>query len=405
MSSTFVVMWFSLTLVQLVLVVVVTSQHQSLRGGLEAEITPEGVQRDLAAKSVKIRGSLAQDCKALCSFYSTITDPVNAAALVNWKPCAGPKQPKSCCAVGAKAWTGVSCQRKRVTSLNLVDIFTGTDGAYPSGTLPKSLSSLFALRSLQIAESGVRGSIPSQLARLALSLAQLDLHGNQLTGIVPPSLGACSRLTYLDLSRNPLDAASSIPSALGQLTNLRLLYLSGAQLVGPLPRSLLQLPRLERLDVSSNALSGKIPLLTGAKQLQWLNLGNNRFTGPVPSSSGTLTHLAFGNFAANSLSGRLPSALCNLFPKPGPDLRFLPQSTAGPPLFGFSCVPSCLDGNALAHVTSPVAGKACLPATKRSPRAKRPSPVKRSKSAKSAKVVSLLAPSLPLLRPCSSSRV
>lgn len=64
----------------------------------------------------------------------------------------------------------------------------------------------------------------------------IDLSGNQLTGTLPPRLGALIHLQTLDLSDNEL--VGSIPPDLGNLTSLSTLYLAGNRLTGCIPSSL-----------------------------------------------------------------------------------------------------------------------------------------------------------------------
>ena len=55
---------------------------------------------------------------------------------------------------------------------------------------------------------------------------------NLLTGIIPPNLGYCQNLTYLDVGLNNL--IGDIPSSIGDLKQLQTLYLNANQLTGKL---------------------------------------------------------------------------------------------------------------------------------------------------------------------------
>ena len=85
----------------------------------------------------------------------------------------------------------------------------------------------------------------------------LDLYSNQLSGSIPSSLGNLSNLEYLDLTENQL--SGSIPSSLGNLSNLEFLHISANQLSGSIPSSLGNLSNLEFLHLTFNQLSGSIP--------------------------------------------------------------------------------------------------------------------------------------------------
>ena len=94
--------------------------------------------------------------------------------------------------------------------------------------------------------NGLSGSIPPALGQLT-NLRDLWLHDNQLSGSIPPELGQLTNLRRLYLSGNQL--SGFIPSALGQLTILKEFLFYGNRLSGCIPRALLNVPRLEPKDL------------------------------------------------------------------------------------------------------------------------------------------------------------
>ncbi|NQU66937.1 MAG: leucine-rich repeat domain-containing protein, partial [Candidatus Marinimicrobia bacterium] len=131
------------------------------------------------------------------------------------------------------------------------------------------------------------GSIPSELGNLT-NLQVLHLYNNQLSGSIPSDLGNLMNLTYLELSYNQL--TGSIPPDLGSLTNLELLLLYNNQLSGSIPSELGNLTNLQRLYLSNNQLTGSIPLeLSNLTNLQYLYLSNNQLTGSIPLELSNLT--------------------------------------------------------------------------------------------------------------------
>ncbi|KAE8100286.1 hypothetical protein FH972_018199 [Carpinus fangiana] len=100
------------------------------------------------------------------------------------------------------------------------------------------------------------------------SLLELQLGGNQLSGVIP---------------RMPV----KLQIALNLSTNL---------LEGPIPKSLAQPIGLEVLDLSNNKLSGEIPnYLTQMTALTQLLLSNNQLSGLIPEFNPRLTFDAKGN--------------------------------------------------------------------------------------------------------------
>jgi len=82
----------------------------------------------------------------------------------------------------------------------------------------------------------------------------LGLSNNQLSGSIPSELGNLSNLIRLYLSSNQLSGI--IPPEFGNLSNLTTLYLSSNQLSGPIPPELGDLSNLTRLHLYNNDLSG-----------------------------------------------------------------------------------------------------------------------------------------------------
>ena len=163
---------------------------------------------------------------------------------------------------------------------------------------------------LDLHENQLTGSIPSSLGNLG-SLKLLWLWRNQLTGSIPSSLGELTQLEVLWLGSNRL--TGSIPSTLGNLSNLTELSLNANQLSGSIPSSLGSLSNLRRLSLRDNQLSGSIPSSLGSlTQLERLWLFANRLTGSIPSTLGNLSNLTQLILHDNQLSGSIPSSLGSL---------------------------------------------------------------------------------------------
>ena len=114
-------------------------------------------------------------------------------------------------------------------------------------------------------------------------VTELELFGLGLSGSIPTELGQLTNLQTLYLGQNQL--SGSIPTELAQLTNLRYLDLFGNQLSGSIPTELAQLINLQSLYLFNNQLSGSIPTeLAQLTNLQELYLNGNNFSGCIPAS-------------------------------------------------------------------------------------------------------------------------
>jgi hypothetical protein len=142
---------------------------------------------------------------------------------------------------------------------------------------------------LDLSNSGLTGSIPSEIGNLT-NLGYLRLYNNQLTGEIPLEIGNLSNLTYLNLGDNQL--TGSIPSEIGNLTNLTGLWLYSNQLTGTIPPEIGNLTNLTVLGLSENQLTGSIPSEIGnLTNLIGFQLNDNEFTGEIPESICELINL------------------------------------------------------------------------------------------------------------------
>ncbi|MCY3809675.1 MAG: Ig-like domain-containing protein [Gemmatimonadetes bacterium] len=163
---------------------------------------------------------------------------------------------------------------------------------------------------LELGENNLAGEIPSTLGDLA-DVEVIYLHGNELTGSIPASLGDLDGLVELSLRDNELEG--QIPAALGSLSSLEQLALQHNQLEDSLPSSLGRLTELVSLYLHENELTGSIPdSLGNLAALEELSLRDNELTGEIPSSLGDLDSLRLLALQRNDLENALPSSLGNL---------------------------------------------------------------------------------------------
>ena len=229
-------------------------------------------------------------------------------------------------------WHGIECDGDGfVTSIDL-----GGNGV--RGALPDALSTLARLRTLNIDESRLSGTLPP-LSHLH-SLKVLLLASNPaLSGTLPPH-ATLNNLEELDLSRTRV--SGTIGSATGQLRALRRLQLNHAAISGTVPSQIGMLARAEAIfahestalsgtlpseigrlaptlrlgmSLASTRLSGSIPSqLGGLSRLRALWLVHTRLSGTLPPSIGAMRSLAELELHANRISGALPTQLGALRP-------------------------------------------------------------------------------------------
>ncbi len=218
------------------------------------------------------------------------------------------------------------------TLLDSKDILAGTSDHLSSWTTSSALGSWAGIGRSGFISSGVNvlnlnsnqtggrklpGSIPSYLGDLS-ELVTLELSNNALTGSIPPELGDLSKLEDFFLDGNSL--TGSIPSELGDLSELINLYLYGNSLTGSIPSELGNLNKLVHAYFDDNELDGSIPselgniegTRNGAEGFTTLDLSDNNLSGSIPGSLGKLTELTGLYLYGNNLSGTIPSELGDL---------------------------------------------------------------------------------------------
>lgn len=169
-------------------------------------------------------------------------------------------------------------------------------------------------------DSNLQGSIPDEIAMLS-TLEWLVLSNNEITGTIPPALMELPALFALDLALNEI--SGSIPSA--GAAPLEALYLDGNLLEGMLPyfgtlqnlrvqRNLLSeyderyttSAVLEKWKMYDNVISGALPDLWSAPNLNYVDFASNVWTGTIPTSLWNLPSLESLVLHDAQLTGTLP---------------------------------------------------------------------------------------------------
>lgn len=161
------------------------------------------------------------------------------------------------------------------------------------GKLPTELGLLSELTSLSIAQTAMTGRIPTELMDIP-QLHELTLSGGyNCSGFKGGKQGISSSffdnqfLRSIDLSFN--DLGTTLPSGVGDATNLQMLNLVASGLTGQLPTEIAKLSSLKVLDLSYNKFD------SGAT---------------IPTEYVALSELEFLNVAYSGLDETIPEDLC-----------------------------------------------------------------------------------------------
>ncbi|HKY54242.1 MAG TPA: leucine-rich repeat domain-containing protein [Anaerolineales bacterium] len=159
---------------------------------------------------------------------------------------------------------------------------------------------------LQLYYNNLTGSLPPEIGNLT-QLKSLYLDDNQLSGPLPRTIGNLKELRLARLGKNQF---SSIPAELADLEHLITLELWGNQLTGEIPSELANLSSLQELRLNYNQFTGSIPPELGnLKYLHYLDLSHNQLSGSIPGTLGNLRSLHWLDLSFNQLTGSIPAEL------------------------------------------------------------------------------------------------
>lgn len=196
------------------------------------------------------------------------------------------------------SWRGVVCDDD-ANSQNVVKLEAsglGLSGVIPDSTIGK----LKKLQTLDLSNNRIT-ALPNDFWGL-VSLKNLNLSLNQISGVLPSNIGNFIQLQSLDLSSN--DFSGSIPEAVSSLVALRALNLSRNRLESRVPSGILQCWSLISLDLSGNKLNASLPIGFGAAFpfMKLLNLAGNRILGRDTDFAG-MESIRYVNISRNLFKG------------------------------------------------------------------------------------------------------
>ncbi|XP_039781074.1 protein STRUBBELIG-RECEPTOR FAMILY 8-like isoform X2 [Panicum virgatum] len=164
------------------------------------------------------------------------------------------------------------------------------------GSLGYELSNLFSLKTLDLSNNNLHGSVPYQLPP---NLTYLNLASNNFSGNLPYSITNMASIEYLNLSHNSL--SNQMGDLFGNLNALSELDVSFNKLTGDLPNSMGSLSNLSSLYMQNNQFTGSVNVLRGlSPALNTLDIANNNFSGWIPKEFSSIPDLSLeGNSFAN----------------------------------------------------------------------------------------------------------
>ncbi|MCB1032354.1 MAG: hypothetical protein KDD47_00785 [Acidobacteria bacterium] len=172
-----------------------------------------------------------------------------------------------------------------------------------------AVSHIGGLRKLHLRQNQLT-SLPSTIGDLS-QLEILDLLGNELAGPIPSTLGQLSQLVFLHLGLNRF---TSVPPEIGDLDAAVEVYLDG-NLLTSLPQEIGDLAAVEILWIGQNEITGPFPMqLLNLSTLHQLVLDDNHFSGPLPVELATVggPDFSFLSLGDNDFSGTIPPELAQL---------------------------------------------------------------------------------------------
>ncbi|KAG5609103.1 hypothetical protein H5410_020384, partial [Solanum commersonii] len=178
------------------------------------------------------------------------------------------------------------------------------------GQIPEAIFNISSLKYIALTLNKFSGTIPTSTGLHLPNLLELHLSGNELEGEIPLHITNASKLESLGLSTNFF--SGSIPTNLGNLHDLRLLFLQDNQLTSqyelPFFQSLADCRMLQYLDVGYNPLNSILPNSIGnlSSTIEFFEISDAHINGLIPTSIGNMSGLTTLVFQDNSFTGNIP---------------------------------------------------------------------------------------------------
>ena len=165
-------------------------------------------------------------------------------------------------------------------------------------------------QNLWLSNCKMKGTLPRELSLLT-SLRSIDFDGQVIYGYNSRS----KELPKVIPSKNKTEVlVGTLPSEIGLLKELQILFLAHSRLSGTLPVELFNLTSLRYLGLASNELQGPLGTEVGRlTNLEYFDIWSNFFTGTVPTEIGRLIYLQHIDWSKNVFSTAAPFNMISAF--------------------------------------------------------------------------------------------
>lgn len=154
------------------------------------------------------------------------------------------------------------------------------------------------------------GSLPSEIGQWT-NLQNLWFADNEVTGTVPSEIGNCVNMDAFLIYSNQI--TGTLPTELGEMNSLTWIDMEDNQIVGTIPEELYGNLELEQVIVKDNQLGGSISEKVGdLKKLTTFWASSNQLTGTIPTTFGNCVNLEELELQYNGISGPIPSEFVNI---------------------------------------------------------------------------------------------
>lgn len=191
---------------------------------------------------------------------------------------------------------------------NLEYLYLGSTSFQYDG-VPSVLGKLTALKELDFSESLYFGGLDGKTFSNLSNLRYLVMDGNVYNSTFPLELAQLPYLEYLYAGFCSLEGGFDFLTSMQNIIELWVDDNPGMK--GTIPSGIGNLSNLASFSASNCGLTGTIPTEIGTTNMIQMWLNDNYLTGVIPSEIATLVTLKIFDVHHNELKGQMPSGICD----------------------------------------------------------------------------------------------